>query len=127
MSDASRPNTSYATGRPSRNALAGYRDETHDALIGRLMADCGDQRSRAVENLSQYIRQRENLRTRLSSALNEHWGSLFRAGTELTYYGKQLEDFACVYSSRASNLAHYPHDHYFRSAMDYLPHELQSM
>ena len=61
-----------------------------------------------------------------SQATNAHWGSLFRAGNELTYYGRQLEDFACTYTARATNLCFYPARHYFRSAMDYLPHELES-
>jgi len=84
-------------------------------------------RKKAVMTLKEHIRQRESLRARLSKATNIYWGSLFRAGSELTYYGRQLEDYACTYTSRATNLCFYPPKHYFRSAMDYLPHELESM
>ena len=56
---------------------------------------------------------------------NRYWGSLFRAANELTYYGKQTKDFAFTYTGRATNLALYASDHYFRSAMDYMPHELE--
>lgn len=88
---------------------------------------CARQREQAVQTLQLYIHKREELRATLSQATNKYWGSLFRANSELTYYGRQLEDFACIYTSRATNLDLYPPDHYFRSAMDYLPHELESM
>ncbi|MCA9323065.1 MAG: HAD-IG family 5'-nucleotidase [Planctomycetes bacterium] len=103
--------------------------ETDDQqlLIESLIGQCVRQRDRARKALRQYIRQRESLRTRISEAINPYWGSLFRAGSELTYYGKQLEDFACTYTGRASNLTLYPRDFYFRSGFDHLPHELESM
>ena len=92
-----------------------------------LQRNCRDQRIRSTKALKRYIRQRELLRGRISQATNRYWGSLFRAGSELTYYGRQLEDFACTYTSRATNLLLYPMDQYFRSAMDYLPHEVETM
>ena len=108
-------------------ALGQLQDDRHTELLTRLKEECRDSRSRAMKALNQFIRQRERLRSRLSQATNQHWGSLFRAGNELTYYGRQLEDFACTYTSRATNLSFYPPNHYFRSAMDYLPHELESV
>ncbi|MGA1781516.1 MAG: 5'-nucleotidase domain-containing protein, partial [Planctomycetota bacterium] len=102
-------------------------DEEHAELLTRLKDECLASRKQAMKTLNQFIRQRERLRSRLSLATNPHWGSLFRAGNELTYYGRQLEDFACTYTSRATNLSFYPPNHYFRSAMDYLPHELESV
>lgn len=102
-------------------------DEEHAELLTRLKDECLASRKQAMKTLNQFIRQRERLRSRLSLATNPHWGSLFRAGNELTYFGRQLEDFACTYTSRATNLSFYPPNHYFRSAMDYLPHELESV
>ena len=109
------------------SALDQLRDEGHADLLGRLKDECRASRRQAMQALNQFIRQRERLRSRLSQATNTHWGSLFRAGNELTYYGRQLEDFACTYTSRATNLCFYAPNHYFRSAMDYLPHELESV
>ncbi len=109
------------------SSLDGLRDDGNLELLNRLKEECRDSRMQAMEALNQFIRQRERLRSRISLATNAHWGSLFRAGNELTYYGRQLEDFACTYTSRATNLSFYPPNHYFRSAMDYLPHELESV
>ncbi len=105
-----------------------HLDENGNAdHLHRLRKDCSDRCQKAKDNLKQYIQQREQLRGEMSRALNPYWGSLFRAGSELTYYGQQLEDFACTYTSRASNIALYPERHYFRSSMDFMPHELSSM
>lgn len=99
----------------------------HGALAQEFRKECARNRKHATKALQQHIRQREKLRSKLSQVTNKYWGSLFRADNELTYYGRQLEDFACAYTSRATNLGAYATDHYFRSAMDYLPHELESM
>lgn len=95
--------------------------------LKKLRNECAIARKQATDTLKDFIRQRESLRSRLSTATNTQWGSLFRAGSELTYYGRQLEDYACTYTSSATNLIFYPPNHYFRSPMDYLPHELESM
>lgn len=99
----------------------------HGALAQEFRKQCARHRKQASQALRQYIQQREKLRSRLSKVTNKYWGSLFRADNELTYYGRQLEDFACAYTSRATNLGLYPADHYFRSAMDYMPHELEAL
>lgn len=102
-------------------------DTSHPELVEQVQKMCAQNKRHAFHALKEHIRQRERLLTRLSDATNPFWGSLFRANSELTYFGRQVEDFACTYTSRASNLGLYASEHYFRSAMDYLPHELESM
>ncbi|MEM7165414.1 MAG: HAD-IG family 5'-nucleotidase [Planctomycetota bacterium] len=99
-------------------------DEVNDQIT-EFREECARNRKQAIKALRFHIRKRDDLRRRLAHATNKYWGSLFRAGSELTYYGRQLEDFACTYTSRATNLSLYSADHYFRSAMDYLPHEIE--
>ena len=101
-------------------------DQVNDQFL-EFKDECERNRKQAIKALRFHIRKRDDLRRRLAQATNKYWGSLFRAGSELTYYGRQLEDFACTYTSRATNMLLYPTDHYFRSQMDYLPHELESM
>ncbi len=55
---------------------------------------------------------------------NAHWGTVFREGNEITRFGHQIKDFACVYTSRVSNFLNYPVNTYFRAPMDRMPHEL---
>lgn len=108
-------------------ALLHLEQNDNSIYLESLRQDCKDRCDKARKNLKQFIKRREKLRAEMSHALNPYWGSLFRAGAELTYYGQQLEDFACTYTSRASNIALYPSNHYFRSSMDFMPHELRSM
>ncbi|MEE9395043.1 MAG: HAD-IG family 5'-nucleotidase [Planctomycetota bacterium] len=98
-----------------------------DRLIERAKADIARLIRQEKHDLRHHIDQREKLRDRMSRATNRFWGSHFRASNELTFYGRQIEDYGCIYSSRAANLGVYPPDHYFRSPMDYLPHELATI
>jgi len=59
----------------------------------------------------------------LETTFNNNWGMLFKAWDEHSVFGGQIEDYACIYSSRVSNLAHYSPWHYFRTPRDLLPHE----
>ncbi len=57
-------------------------------------------------------------------AYNRVWGPLFREGNETSRFGHQVKDFACLYTSRVTNFLNYASDHYFRSPMDHMSHEL---
>ena len=43
---------------------------------------------------------------------------------ENSRFGEQVEDYACVYTSRVSNFLAYSPLQYFRSPRDHMPHEL---
>ncbi|MGB5812629.1 MAG: 5'-nucleotidase domain-containing protein, partial [Polyangiales bacterium] len=59
----------------------------------------------------------------LDHALHPFWGSSFKAGTEVSSFGNQVEQYACLYTSRATNLAQYSPMHYFQSPRHRMPHE----
>jgi 5'-nucleotidase len=59
----------------------------------------------------------------IESQFNPYWGSIFRAGREISHFGSQVEEFACIYTSRVSNFLNYPMDKYFVTAHGFLPHE----
>ena len=56
-------------------------------------------------------------------AFNPHWGPIFREGSEISKFGEQVEAYACVYTSRVSNLRFYSPMQYFRGPRDRMPHE----
>jgi HAD superfamily 5'-nucleotidase-like hydrolase len=58
-----------------------------------------------------------------ADAFNPYWGMLFRDRTELSAFGSQVEDYACIYTSRASNFRLYSPLWYFRSPRDRMAHE----
>jgi 5'-nucleotidase len=58
-------------------------------------------------------------------AFNPHWGPIFREGYEISKFGEQVEAYACIYTSRVSNLRFYSPMQYFRGPRDRMPHERQ--
>jgi hypothetical protein len=63
------------------------------------------------------------LETETDAAFNPHWGPLFREGYEISKFAEQVEAYACVYTSRVSNLRFYSPMQYFRGPRDRMPHE----
>jgi len=52
------------------------------------------------------------------------WGSLLKEENEQSSFGAQVEEYACVYTSRVSNFLFYSPQQYFRSPRDEMAHEL---
>ncbi len=65
------------------------------------------------------------LEATLSDEFNRNWGPIFRDRSELSAFGEQIEDYACVYTGCVSNFRHYSPNFYFRSPRDRMAHELQ--
>jgi HAD superfamily 5'-nucleotidase-like hydrolase len=70
------------------------------------------------------MRQHKNrLQERISRAINPYWGSMFKQGSNKSLFGAQVDDYACLYTSRLSNFASYGTHHYFRVLRDPMMHE----
>jgi len=80
-----------------------------------------DARSKEIADLAG---QTQALWRECERRYNRIWGPLFRDGNEPSRFGHQVRDFACVYTSRASNFLSYSKEHYFRSPVDLMPHEM---
>lgn len=63
------------------------------------------------------------LARRLDTGVNATWGFLFKEGNENSRFGEQVEDYACLYTSRASNFGYYSPMERFRSPRAAMPHE----
>jgi HAD superfamily 5'-nucleotidase-like hydrolase len=101
----------------------GSADEVRQQLARKV----ADLRERRAGLEAEAARQHElvvKLDDAASGSYNRHWGMLFREANEITRFGHQVRDFACIYTSRVSNFLHYPMDTYFRAPVDRLPHEL---
>jgi hypothetical protein len=66
----------------------------------------------------------ESIEEDVDRAFNPYWGAIFREGAENSRFGEQVDDYACVYTSRVSNFLAYSPLRYFRSPRDHMPHEL---
>ena len=77
------------------------------------------------KDAQQFVQLRETLMSCVSK-LDKGYGqsgSLFRAGSRLTYFGSQMLIWADVYTGSVINLCNYSIDHVFRPPLMLLPHE----
>ena len=69
-------------------------------------------------------REARNLRRGLDRRFHPYWGSLLKDSGELSLFGSQVNDYACVYVARVSNLGNYSPNQYYRSPHNLMHHEL---
>src|SRR5262249_6832579 len=83
---------------------------------------------REIERIRGALRELEEESRRLARQVDEtfhpYWGSIFKLGVELSSFGDQVDNYACLYTSRVSNFLLYSPLHFFRSPRDFMPHEL---
>ncbi len=65
----------------------------------------------------------QRLEEGLEGGMNRYWGLLFKEGNENSRFGEQIEDYADLYTSRASNFLAYSPMQYFRSPRKAMAHE----
>ncbi len=126
------------------DALAQRREEVEDELRfyqSRLRAltraarngapqdpAAADEARQAVESIKGTLRAIDGeyraLEKSIDATFHPYWGSLFKQDVELSSFGDQVEEYACLYTARVSNLLHYSPQQYFRSPRDLMPHEL---
>ncbi|MDP9151327.1 MAG: HAD-IG family 5'-nucleotidase [Myxococcota bacterium] len=61
---------------------------------------------------------------RLDRRFHPYWGSLLKEENEESSFGSQVEEYACLYTSRVSNFLLYSPQQYYRSPRDEMAHEL---
>ena len=63
------------------------------------------------------------LERRIDEQFHPFWGSLLKESNDRSSFGDQVEEYACLYTSRVSNLGAYSPLQHFRSARDRMAHE----
>jgi 5'-nucleotidase len=80
-----------------------------------------DEKSPLLAQLDNEIKE---LLSQKESVVHPKWGELMKVGLERSRFAYQVESFACVYTSRVSNLRFYSPQKRFSSFHDILPHDL---
>lgn len=75
------------------------------------------------ESATVLLQQLSDLEKKLTDGYNKNWGSLFKSGRRKSRFGDQVEDFACLYTSKVTNFLLYPATKYFRISDDLMAHE----
>ncbi len=85
---------------------------------------------RSIDRLRAQLKDLDAERVALSDVLEKafhpFWGSVFKAGNEVSSFGSQVEQYAGLYTSRATNLSQYSPMHYYQSPRHRMPHETGS-
>ncbi len=92
----------------------------HSGRAKRQLKMALDRRKR---DLMAIIRRRDELADAVDRGYNPHWGSVFKEGREASRFGKQVESYACIYTSRVSNFLSYSPTQYFQTPRHWMPHE----
>jgi 5'-nucleotidase len=83
---------------------------------------------RAIERVRGRMRavngELQTIERRIDQRFHPFWGSLLKEENEESSFGSQVEEYACLYTSRVSNFLSYSPQQYFRSPRDEMAHEL---
>jgi HAD superfamily 5'-nucleotidase-like hydrolase len=83
---------------------------------------------RAIDRVRSRLRQVDGelraIERRIDQRFQPFWGPLLKEENEQSSFGSQVEEYACLYTSRVSNFLLYSPQQYFRSPRDEMAHEL---
>jgi HAD superfamily 5'-nucleotidase-like hydrolase len=83
---------------------------------------------RAIDRVRGRLRQVDAelhaIERRIDQRFHPFWGSLLKEENEESSFGSQVEEYACLYTSRVSNFLLYSPQQYYRSPRDEMAHEL---
>jgi len=97
----------------------GAADETSGdelAALDAASSELEDKVSALSEQLSSRV---EDYHT----AYHPQWGQLFKAGHQNSRWAQQVQDYACLYTSHATNLVYATGNTTFRALSDLMPHD----
>jgi 5'-nucleotidase len=104
-----------------RRSLAGLK--TKASQDTKNYRDLKKQRDKAKAELQKVVREMNAIQQNVSGSFNPSWGMVFKEDHENSRFGQQVAHYACIYTSRVTNLFHYSAYQYFRSPRDVMPHE----
>ena len=116
---------------PAVPALPGAANSPPTKTNGLPLAELEAERGRVKRSLERVrgrLRQVEAelgmLERRVDARFHPFWGSLLKEGNEQSSFGAQVEEYACLYTSRVSNFLAYSPQQHFRSPRDVMAHEI---
>jgi HAD superfamily 5'-nucleotidase-like hydrolase len=106
-------------------------EHAHHKPNGVNVAEAEAERSRmkrAIDRVRTRLRavdgELQTIERRIDQRFHSFWGSLLKEENEESSFGSQVEEYACLYTSRVSNFLLYSPQQYFRSPRDEMAHEI---
>ena len=96
--------------------LAGQADDSKNQDLYEKLADLRHQARQAKELYRSKLKA-------FHKSFHPRWGQLLKTGHQNSRFADQIEGYACLYTSRVSNMRHYSVHRVFRSTRDEMPHD----
>ncbi len=91
--------------------------------IAELLKTYNKEVDQAKRELRQLDEESRKLQDTLEDYFSPTWGMLFRENNELSRFGAEVRQYACVYTSRVSNMLQYSPMHFFRAPRELMSHD----
>ncbi len=92
--------------------------------VKQAIAQAQKQLKSREKQLQSTLQRIHEINTEVARAFNPRFGMVFKCHDEHSIFGEQLEDYACLYTSRVVNFSKVSPFQYFRAPHDFLPHEV---
>jgi HAD superfamily 5'-nucleotidase-like hydrolase len=101
------------------------------AAKGKTKVPKSERAQQLHENIESLIEKRDATREALRRSMKKYhqnfhpvWGQLMKTGHQNSRFAAQVENYACLYTSKLTNLINYSPNFSFRSTRDFMPHDL---
>lgn len=115
------------------NAMMDEKDEVVDRLASVLVAEDfipEKKRQKTEFELKEARADLEGLKLKLGGAVekfhkrfHDTWGQLLKTGLQNSRFAEQVEDYACLYTAKVSNIGKVSPEMYWRAMRDVMPHD----
>jgi len=102
--------------------LHGLDGEDAASQLRSLHVDANDRLTRLRAHEAELTATLDARIAQVDHAFNPYWGSLFAERRDASMFGAQVENFACLYTSRVSNFLHVSPVRYFHAPHGSMPH-----
>jgi len=122
----------FAENLPLRNKISKLRELREELdLKGELIRRTKDVNDESVKTMLAEIEADDeaikavltNIAEQWHSAFHPVWGAMFNAGYQASRFAFYVENYACLYTSRASNMGLSSAKRSFRTTMNIVPHD----
>lgn len=100
------------------------KDNESDPHLVELLEELKKEIKRSTSKLQKLKTRHLKLSNDLEKKFHPHWGRLFKENQELSRFGAQVRQYACIYTDHIKNLLHYGANHLFIARKEQMTHEL---
>ena len=105
-------------------------EQLNQSIKSKTKSVKSDKLQQLTSNIQTVTAKRDSTREALRRSMKKYhqkfhpvWGQLMKTGHQYSRFAAQVENYACLYTSRLTNLLNYSPNFSFRSTRDFMPHD----